>query len=111
LARHGIALKSFDDVMLMSYVLDAGLGGHGLDELATRHLEHAPIAFADVVGKGRTLVPFERVEITRAATYCAETADVTLRLWRVFRARLRPHRLRTPAPPPGPAPRPAPPPP
>jgi DNA polymerase-1 len=88
LARHGIALSSFDDVMLMSYVLDAGLGGHGLDELATRHLEHAPIAFADVVGKGRAQVPFERVEIARAATYCAETADVTLRLWRLLQARL-----------------------
>src|ERR1700746_4149980 len=79
----------------MSYVLAAALGGHGLDELATRHLEHAPIAFADVVGKGRTLVPFERVEIARAATYCAETADVTLRLWRLLRARLVAQRIGT----------------
>src|SRR5205807_2673378 len=95
LARHGITLNAFDDVMLMSYVLDAGLGGHGLDELATRHLEHAPIAFADVAGKGRTLVPFERVEIARAATYCAETADVTLRLWRLLQARLVAQRIGT----------------
>jgi DNA polymerase I len=95
LARHGITLKAFDDVMLMSYVLDAGLGGHGLDELATRHLEHAPIVFADVVGKGRTQVPFERVEIARASTYCAETADVTLRLWRLLQARLVAQRIGT----------------
>src|SRR5213078_5383492 len=64
LARHGIAVQSIDDVMLMSYVLDAGLGGHGMDELATRHLDHAPIAFQDLIGKGRTQIPFERVEIT-----------------------------------------------
>jgi DNA polymerase I len=88
LARHGIALAPFDDVMLMSYVLDAGLGGHGLDELATRHLDHAPIAFQDIVGKGRAQVPFERIEISRAATYCAENADVILRLWRLLQARL-----------------------
>src|SRR6185436_9411997 len=74
LARHGITLSSFDDVMLMSYVLDAGLGGHGMDELATRHLDHAPLAFQDLVGKGRAQVPFERVEITRAVSFCAENA-------------------------------------
>jgi DNA polymerase-1 len=95
LARHGITLSSFDDVMLMSYVLDAGLGGHGLDELATRHLDHAPIAFQDIAGKGRTAVPFERVDIARAATYCAENADVILRLWRLLQARLTAQRIGT----------------
>jgi len=95
LARHGIALKPFDDVMLMSYVLDAGLGGHGLDELATRHLDHAPIAFQDIAGKGRAQVPFERIEIARAATYCAENADVILRLWRLLQARLTAQRIGT----------------
>jgi DNA polymerase-1 len=95
LARHGITLAPFDDVMLMSYVLDAGLGGHGLDELATRHLDHAPIAFHDVAGKGRAQVPFERIEISRAATYCAENADVILRLWRLLQARLTAQRIGT----------------
>jgi DNA polymerase-1 len=95
LARHGIAVQSIDDVMLMSYVLDAGLGGHGLDELATRHLDHAPIAFHDVAGKGRTAVAFERVEVARAATFCAESADMTFRLWRLLRARLVAERIST----------------
>jgi DNA polymerase I len=95
LARHGVTLQSFEDVMLMSYVLDAGLGGHGIDELATRHLDHAPIAFQDVAGKGRTAVAFERVEIARAATYCAESVDLILRLWRLFSARLVADRMST----------------
>jgi DNA polymerase-1 len=95
LARHGIRLAPFDDVMLMSYVLDAGLGAHGLDELATRHLDHAPIAFHDVIGKGRTQVPFARVEIERASTYCAEAADLILRLWRLLQPRLVAHRMGT----------------
>src|SRR5262245_16922910 len=88
LARHGITLAPFDDVMLISYVLDAGLGGHGVDELATRHLDHAPIAFQDVIGKGRDKITFERVEIGRASTYCAENADVIFRLWRLLQPRL-----------------------
>src|SRR3954471_156865 len=95
LARHGVTLQSFEDVMLMSYVLDAGLGGHGIDELATRHLDHAPIAFQDVAGKGRTAVAFERVAIARAATYCAESVDMILRLWRLFSARLVAERIST----------------
>ena len=95
LRQHGIVLRAFDDVMLMSYVLDAGLGGHGLDELATRHLDHAPIAFADVIGKGRTQVRFEQVEITRASTYCAENADLIVRLWRLLRPRLTAERMGT----------------
>jgi len=93
LAQHGITLKAFDDVMLMSYVLDAGLGGHGIDELATRHLDHAPIAFQDVVGKGRDKVEFARVEIGRASTYCAENADIILRLWRLLQPRLVAERM------------------
>jgi DNA polymerase I-like protein with 3'-5' exonuclease and polymerase domains len=32
--RHGIAIAPFDDTMLLSYVADAGTGGHGMDELS-----------------------------------------------------------------------------
>ena len=40
----------------ISYVLDAGKGGHGLDELSRRHLGHAPAALSDVTGTGRDAV-------------------------------------------------------
>ncbi|MEZ5788312.1 MAG: DNA polymerase I [Xanthobacteraceae bacterium] len=88
LARHGIALTAFDDVQLMSYVLDAGTGAHTLDALAHRHLNHTALALAEIVGKGRTLVPFATIETTRACPYCAEQADLALRLWRLLKARL-----------------------
>ena len=87
LARHGITLTAFDDVQLMSYVLDAGRGAHAFDELAGRHLNHAALSLADVIGKGRDKVPFETVEVTRACPYCAEAADLALRLWRVLKVR------------------------
>ena len=44
----------FDDTMLLSYVLDAGKGPHGKDELSRRHLAHAPITFEEVAGTGRS---------------------------------------------------------
>ncbi|MFD0935484.1 DNA polymerase I, partial [Methylobacterium trifolii] len=88
LARYGIEIAPFDDTMLISYVLDAGKGGHGMDELARRHLGHQPITFADVAGTGRAKVSFDRVAIDKATAYAAEDADVTLRLWRMMKPRL-----------------------
>ncbi len=88
LARRGIALTAFDDVLLISYALDAGLGAHAIGDLAQRHLGHAMLGLADIIGKGRTQVPFEQVEIARACPYCAENPDISLRLWRLFKARL-----------------------
>jgi DNA polymerase-1 len=96
LDRHDIALKPFDDVMLMSYVLDAGRGDHGLGELAQRHFGHAMLNLADIVGKGRMQVPFANVEITRACAYCAENVDLALRVWRLLKARLVAEHMVTP---------------
>ncbi len=86
--RHGVSLEPFDDVLLLSYVLDAGQGAHSIEQLAQRHLHHAASNIADVIGKGRTLVPFETIEIARACRHCAENPDVSLRLWRLLKARL-----------------------
>ena len=88
LARYGIEVAPFDDTMLISYVLDAGKGGHGMDELARRHLGHQPITFSEVAGTGRAKVTFDRVALDKATAYAAEDADVTLRLWRMMKPRL-----------------------
>ena len=88
LTRYGIRVAPFDDTMLISYVLDAGKGGHGMDELARRHLGHQPITFSDVAGTGRAKITFDRVALDKATAYAAEDADVTLRLWRMMKPRL-----------------------
>jgi DNA polymerase-1 len=88
LANHGLGVVGFDDTMLISYALDAGRGGHGMDELSKRWLGHEPIAFKEVAGHGKTQVTFDRVPIDRATAYAAEDADVTLRLWRLLKPRL-----------------------
>lgn len=86
--RHGIAMRSFDDTMLMSYVLDAGNGAHGMDSLAERWLGHTPIAYKDVTGTGRSSLTFDFVDIDKATAYAAEDADIALRLWHVLKPRL-----------------------
>ncbi|MDR6953536.1 DNA polymerase-1 [Ancylobacter sp. 3268] len=88
LARHGIEVAPYDDTMLLSYVLDAGASPHGMDPLSMRWLNHTPIKYEEVAGKGKGAVTFDRVAIEKAVEYAAEDADVTLRLWRVLKARL-----------------------
>ena len=88
LKRHGVDIRAYDDVMLMSYVLEAGKGGHSLDSLSDRWLGHMPASFKDVAGTGKAGVTFDRVEIDRATVYAAEKADLTLRLAMVLKPRL-----------------------
>ena len=87
-AQHGIKVISIDDTMLLSYVIESGDVGHGMDELSQRHLGHKPISFKDVAGKGKSAVTFNRVPIDRATHYAGEDADITLRLWLLFKQRL-----------------------
>src|SRR5580693_5143802 len=61
--QRGIRLHPIDDTMLMSYVLEGGLHGHGMDELSVLHLSHTPIAFSEVTGKGKEKVTFDCVPV------------------------------------------------
>jgi DNA polymerase-1 len=94
-ALHGIAVAPIDDTMLMSYVLDAGRGSHGMDALSEKWLGHTPIAFSDVAGSGKAMVTFDHVAIDKASEYAAEDADVTLRLWEALKPRLAAERMTT----------------
>ena len=91
-ARHAITVAPIDDTMLMSYALNAGLHGHGMDTLSERYLGHEPIAIKTLLGGGKSAITFDRVPIDEAVTYAAEDADITLRLWQLFRPQL--HRAR-----------------
>ena len=88
MSRRGVRVAPIDDTMLISYVLEGGLHGHGMDELARLHLAHEPIPFKKVAGTGKAQKSFKHVELKPATAYAAEDADVTLRLWRILKPRL-----------------------
>ena len=88
LAVRGIEIRSYDDTLLMSYVIDAGRSDHGLDPLAQRYFNHRTIDFNEVTKAGKTRMTFDCVEIDKATDYAAEDADATLRLWQVLKPRL-----------------------
>jgi len=86
--QRGIRLEPIDDTMLISYVLEGGLHGHGMDELSELHLSHTPIAFSEVAGKGKDKITFDCVPVAEATKYSAEDADVTLRLHMLLKPKL-----------------------
>ncbi len=86
--QRDISIAPLDDTMLLSYALDSGRHGHGMDELSQVHLDHKPISFSDVAGSGRNRVTFDRVPLDKATAYAAEDADITLRLWMILKPRL-----------------------
>jgi DNA polymerase-1 len=92
-ALRGIEIASYDDTMLMSYVVDAGRSDHGLDPLSRRYFDHEAIDFNEVTKLGRSKTTFDNVDIAKATEYAAEDADVTLRLWQVLKARLPAERV------------------
>ncbi len=88
LSRYGVSIAPFDDTMLISYALDCGKGGNGMDELAKRHLDYDTIKFSDVAGTGKKAKTFDQIPIKDASKYAAEDADITLRLYEVLKPRL-----------------------
>ncbi|PRY23771.1 DNA polymerase I [Aliiruegeria haliotis] len=95
LARYGVDVAPYDDTMLLSYAMHAGLHGHGMDALSERYLGHVPIPIKDLIGSGKSAITFDRVEVETAAKYAAEDADITLRLWELFKPQLHLARVTT----------------
>ena len=88
LATRGIRIGAVDDVMLMSYVLDAGKSAHDMSSLSERYFNRSPSRFTDVKSKDKALFTPEATPIPRAASYAAEDADAALRLWSALKPRM-----------------------
>jgi DNA polymerase-1 len=95
----GIAMAPVDDTMIISFAMDAGRsldgigaggigGGHGMDELAERHLGHKCLTFKELCGTGKKAIPFTEVPLDKATQYAGEDADITWRLHHVLKPRL-----------------------
>ena len=88
LKKEGIDLNPIEDTMLLSYTLDAGLNRHGLDNLSEIHLGHKTISFKELTGTGKKKLKFEEVDLEKATEYAGEDADITLRLYNLFKSRV-----------------------
>ncbi len=85
---HDIEIFPVADTMLLSYALDNTAHGHGLEELGRDMLGVETISYDAVTGTGKSRITFDCVPIDRACDYAAEDADLTMRLYHIFEARL-----------------------
>ncbi len=86
--KEGVEIDSYDDTMLISYVLDAGLNRHSMDILSEIHLGHKTITYKELVGSGKNKIDFVDIDLNKATEYAAEDADVTLRLYNTLKPRM-----------------------
>ena len=92
--QFGITLGPIDDTMLMSYVLEGTNHSHKMDTLASLYLDIKTITYEEVV-EDKKKRRFDEVSLTKACTYAAQDADITLRLYHVFKSQLIKKRLLT----------------
>lgn len=94
LSKYGIDLNIAPnnwamDTMLASYVINAAITRHGMDDLARHYLHTQTITFEDVAGKGAKQVSFDQVAIDIASDYACEDADITWQLFELFNNKLK----------------------
>ena len=88
LANHGVGLRGVaHDVLLESYVIESS-SRHDVESLASRHLGAKLLSIDEVTGTGAQRIPFEQVDVARAAEYSAEDTDVTLQLHAALHPRI-----------------------
>ncbi|MEQ7920989.1 DNA polymerase I [Xanthomonas sp. WHRI 1810A] len=76
------------DTMLESYVLDSTATRHDRDSLVAKYLNHTPVNFQEIAGKGAKQLSFDQIALEQAGIYAAEEVDLTLRLHETLQARL-----------------------
>ena len=94
-ALRGIETVAYDDIMLMSYALDAGRQNHALQALAESTFTHAAVEIDKLLKVGKNKITFDLVGIDKATEYAAERADIVLRLWLALKPRLAAERVLT----------------
>jgi DNA polymerase-1 len=67
--------------MVASYLLNPSKHNHNLEDISLEYLSHkmtTPIE--DLIGKGKSAITMDLVDVQKVSDYCCEDSDVTLRL-------------------------------
>lgn len=89
MARRGIHLKGIVfDTMIAEYLLSPDSTTYKLDALASRYLHYQMVPIEDLIGKGRTQLTMDMVELEKAAFYAIEDADVAFQLYKILEKKL-----------------------
>ncbi|HNW30420.1 MAG TPA: DNA polymerase I, partial [Spirochaetota bacterium] len=89
LLNYGIELAGVAfDTMVASYLLSPNDRRHNMDDLAEKYLNYKTITFKELVGTGKSAIPVEEVPLDKISEYAIEDADITYRLYNIFRRKI-----------------------
>ncbi|MBI9032117.1 DNA polymerase I [bacterium] len=87
---HGLKFdNSLFDTMIASFLLDPTNDGNSLDKCMERELDYTMQPIEDLIGKGKDQKSFALVSIQDATFYAAEDAWASLRLYSLYKERLK----------------------
>ncbi|WP_016760312.1 DNA polymerase I [Leptospira weilii] len=90
LENHGFVLNNIQfDTMLASYVIQPEGRRHNMDALAKDLLNYDTITYNDLVGTGKKKKELTDIDPEQVAEYAAEDADITFRLYQIFRKKIK----------------------
>ncbi|MCB9852492.1 MAG: DNA polymerase I [Phycisphaerales bacterium] len=77
----GYRIRNIDfDTMIASFVLEPARRSHGIDGLSRELLQYEKIPTQDLIGKGKSMITFDKIETDRTCVYACEDADIAWRL-------------------------------
>lgn len=87
--NYGIEVKGFEfDTMLASYVIDPDQK-HGMDELSKKYLKYEPVPLTTIIGNKKNAIRIFDAPVESLSDYSCEDADVTLKLYNIFKKMLK----------------------
>lgn len=94
LMGEGINMKGiYFDTLLAAYLLNTAEGRYNLDVLASKYLDYKTTTYQELTGIGKKAVPITEVPLEKLAEYAIEDADITYRLYKIFRKKLKEEKM------------------
>jgi len=94
LSKYDIKLSGiFFDTMVAAHLLDSSLQSYSLDNLSRRFLDYKMTTYKEVTTVDKKTISFAEVEINKATEYSCEDADITFRLFELFKKKLEEYKL------------------
>eukprot|EP01027_Heterolobosea_sp_BB2_P017987 GEZU01025410.1.p1 GENE.GEZU01025410.1~~GEZU01025410.1.p1 ORF type:complete len:544 (+),score=195.40 GEZU01025410.1:252-1883(+) len=98
LRPHGIDINNFDDIMVMSYVLECGKHNNDFEEMVVAFLgeeEKAKLRpLRDILGVGKKAAPFYKGNLVSVTNYAAHRTQLIQRMFDILNPRLDDENLR-----------------
>ncbi len=94
LMNEGIDLKGiYFDTMVAAYIINPSEGRYNMDAMAGKYLDYRTITYEELAGKGKKAIAITEVPLDELSTYAIEDADITYRLYKVFKKRIKEEKL------------------